>query len=185
MKNSRKIKKVLVSILTATLSIIMFVTQVGALDAVTYNATFEEEAEIVSASEYMIWDYHERRNFLSVGVDLECYECDNVEYVTVSVGVAVGYLASPTAVNFSYVTSDSDSGSFTYLDTDESDELIVNIYNIDRGYYETVISAVIQYDIVYDNGDVEYYEYTYTASIINGEDFDCERILTYYEYVED
>ena len=55
MKNSRKIKKVLISILTATLSIIMFVTRAAAANSVSYLENFELEG-IVDSCESMGWN---------------------------------------------------------------------------------------------------------------------------------
>ena len=55
MENSRKIKKVLVSILTATLSIIMFVNRAAAANSVSYLENFELEG-IVDSCESMGWN---------------------------------------------------------------------------------------------------------------------------------
>ena len=74
MKISRKMKKFFVSILTVTLSIIMFATQTSALNVETKSAEFTDNRQIIQATEWITWD--KNRNCLLVGVDLSIDEND-------------------------------------------------------------------------------------------------------------
>ena len=161
MKLSRKMKKFFVSILTATLSIIMFATQTSALNVQTRSAEFTEEAEIVQALETISWVPD--RNWLLVGVDLECYECDNVDYVQASLEFKVEYPSSSVPVLYNR------AGVFTHLDTWDSDELAITITNFDRDYDIIQMEATIIYEIYYDDGQSTLYEYKYDAILFYGD----------------
>lgn len=183
MKNSRKIKRFLVSVLTVTLSIIMFVTQTSAANVVTYNAEFAERAEIVQAYEYITWD--SRRNRFTVATDLECYECDDVEYVYAELVLDVYYPSD----FITEIDEDDDhdyesDGIYTYLNTEDSDELIFTIANFDCGYDEIEVVAEITYMIAYYNGVYELYQYRHTATVA-GDDLSHERLLLLYVYNDD
>lgn len=54
MKISRKMKKIFVTFLTATLSIIMFATQTSALNVLTRRAEFTDDRQILQATEWNI-----------------------------------------------------------------------------------------------------------------------------------
>lgn len=173
MKISRKMKKFFVSFLTAALSIIMLVTQVSALNIVSYREYFEHGV-IVDAVESMSWNI--TRNIFSFGVDLQCYECDNVNFVYARLDLTIMYPSSSTSEEY------YDSGFFTFEDTEDSDELLIDIPNFDRGYDSVVIGAEITYAIEYDNGYTDLYLYTYDIEVTS-DDIDYERNLTYYYYL--
>ena len=175
MKLSRKMKKFFVSILTATLSIIMFATQTSALNIVNNRAYFECE-EVFDAYETMTWNPN--RNWLDVAIDVECYECDTVDHVSVSLELKVWYYESETDDWYVASTSKFDSyEELTYLNTWDSDEVCATITNFDRGnnYEKIEIMAVITYEIHYVDGDTEDYEYVHSAFLLNGNTFDWER----------
>lgn len=162
MKISRKMKKIFVTFLTATLSIIMFVTSTSATNIVSYSEYFEHEG-VVDAIESMGW--YQTRNRFSFGVDLECYECDNVDYVYAKLELTVTYPSSPTDEEYSDVTF----GYYTPDNTWDSDELSITVSNFDRDYEIVNVLADITYEIHYDNGVIEQYVYTYNAVAYDGE----------------
>ena len=167
-----KIKRIISFVLAFTLSIIMFSFQICADTPVTYRAQFEHEA--VDSFEYMTWDSHPRRNWLMFGIDLTCYECDSVDSVKVSVGLMVAYLSSSTDSAFSDSELVTTSETFTYLNTDDSDELLITIQNFDRGYDITLIYATVIYELYDGDSVVAEYSYSYEAYVIN-EIFGCTR----------
>lgn len=172
MKISRKMKKIFVTFLTATLSIIMFVTSTSAANIVEY---FEHEG-VVDAIESMGWN--RTRNMFSFGVDLECYECDNVDYVYAKLELTVKYPLSPTDEEY----SDDTFGYYTPDDTWDSDELSITVSNFDRDYEIVNVLADITYEIHYDNGVIEQYVYTYNAVAYDGEIYHLreEDVHTYF-----
>ena len=177
MKISRKMKKFFVSFLTATLSIIMLVTQVSALNIVSCREYFEHEG-VVDAVESMSWNI--TRNIFSFSVDLECYECDNVDIVQSMLELYVYYPSSQTPVYYNRV------GDFVSEDTWDSDELLIDISNFDRGYDLVGVWAEITYNIIYDNGDMDLYVYTYEAYVTCDDiEYERNRELHAYIYAED
>lgn len=182
MKNSRKIKKILLSIITATLSIIMCVIQASALTPITYTGYFEHEG-VIEASEYINWDPRIKREFLSFGLDLFCYECENVNSVKVSMSYNVGYYSSITTnVHFD---SDSDSSTDTFhpWDTEDSDEFLFYIYNFDNSCAKTEIIINILFEINYINGDIESYQYEHKATIIGEQMINTQPRITEHIYI--
>ena len=176
MKMSRKMKKFFVTVLTVTLSIIMFVTSTSAANTVSYCEYFEHEG-VVSATESMSWGIN--RNLFVFGVDLECYESDIVDFVYVSLHLDVYY---PTELEAEIEDEYEQSGIFTYLDTEESDELSIAIpnFNYDDNYDDIEIVTTITYLIAYENGAYEFYEYRHNIEIIDGEVSHNRRLIWYY-----
>ena len=173
MKISRKMKKFFVSFLTAALSIIMLVTQVSAWNVVTYDANFEEESEIVQANEYMTWNI--TRNMLSIGVDLDCYDHEDVENVHATLNVFVSYYVFSTDTLYTDFVHEFKYATLTPEESWDSDELLVIVQNFERGYEKVEIMAEITYDINYYNGNTERYVYQHNAYLYDGETFTWHR----------
>lgn len=159
MKISRKMKKFFVSFLAATLSIIMFATQTSALNEQTVSAEFEHVG-VVDALETMTWDPD--RNWFLFSVDLTCYEHSDVDYVEASLELKVEYPSSSVPEYY------DQADVFTYLNTDDSDELLISITNFDQGYDSIDITATITYEIFYDDSTSILYEYEYDAIVFYG-----------------
>ena len=183
MKISRKMKKFLVSILTATLSIIMLVTQVSAWNSISYHDDFEEEEDILTSREGIVWDL--TRDRLEFSIDVECYENDDVDFVLVSLDFTTEYYLSLDDDLYSDHVYVADYCELTYLDTWDSDEILVSISNFERGgiYDQIKIYAHIRYEINYNNGGKEAYEYTDSAVLLYGNDFSWERECTAHVYI--
>lgn len=154
MKNSRKIKKVLVSILTATLSIIMFVTQVGAANIVTISEEFTDERQVVHATEWLTWD--KNRNWLLVGVDLSFNEDDNNNDVFASMELWITNTSTSPATEYFH---DYIFDNLNYSDTLDSDELLFSFANFNANNERYLVRSQIIYIIYYDDGCTE--EYTF------------------------
>jgi len=182
MKISRKMKKFFVSFLTSALSIIMLVTQVSALTPISYMGHFEHEG-VVEAFEYISWDPRENREYLSFGLDLVCYECENVDSVRVSMSYDVGYYSSITANDHFDADSDSSTGAFHPWDTEDSDEFLFYIYNFDNSCAKTEIIINILFEIIYINGDIESYQYEHAATIIGEQMINTQPIITEHIYI--
>lgn len=150
-----KMKKLFVTILATTLSIVMFMTSASAADYVSYIEHFEHEG-VVEAYESISW--HKNRNMFLFAVDLECYECDGVKDVFASLKWRI-LSPSSEATDFEF-----DAGSFTPENTWDSDELQFYITNFACGYE---IYAEIKYNIAYDNGISEEYLYGYTINSLD------------------
>lgn len=154
MKNSRKIKKVLVSILTATLSIIMLVTSASAANIVTISEEFTDERQVVHATEWLTWD--KNRNRLLVGVDLSFDEDDYYNEVSASLKLTITNTTySPATTYF----DDTISGDFDYSDTWDSDELLFSLADFNPNFERYFITATISYVVHYDDGCDKEYEY--------------------------
>lgn len=182
MKNSRKIKRFLVSVLTITLSIIMFVTSASALTPITYNGYFEHEG-VVEAYEYINWDPRENRNFLSFGLDLACYECENVDSVRVSMSIMAGYYYSVTSERYFDNDSDSLTDTFYPWNTEESDEFLFYINDFYNSHAKTELIVNILFEIIYCNGDIESYQYEHKATIIGEQMINTEPRITEHVYI--
>ena len=177
MKISRKMKKILVTFLATTLSIIMFVTSTSAANIVSYREYFEHEG-VVDAIESMGW--HKIRNMFSFGVDLECYECDNVDTVYASLAWDIYYPSS------SEPESHELDDFFTPENTWDSDELGFTITDFACSYDTISIDTEITYCILYDNGDMEMYVYIYDIDLVdNYLDYTRDRILHAYIYADE
>ena len=183
MKISRKIKKFFVSILTATLSIIMLVTQVSAWNVVSYYEDFEEEEDILFAREGIVWDI--TRDRLDFSIDVECYEHDDVDYVLVSLDFTASYyLWASDNLPYDSVYL-NDNSELTYLNTWDSDEVTVTVSDFERsGIFDKIeIDACVRYEINYNNGDKERYEYRHIATLLDGDDFSWNREYTAHVYI--
>lgn len=183
MKISRKMKKFFVTFLAATLSIIMFATQVSAWDVVSYYEDFEEEEDILSAREAIVWDI--TRDKLVFAIDVECYEHDDVDYVLVSLDLTASYYLWATDTLYFDSVYLNDNRELTYLNTWDSDEVTVMISNFERtGIFDKIeIDAYVRYEINYNNGDKESYEYRHVAVLLDGEDFSWNRNHTAHVYI--
>lgn len=182
MKISRKMNKFVVSFLATTLSIIMFVTSASALTPITYNGYFEHEG-VIEALEYINWDPRDKRKFLSFGLDLLCYECENVDYVQVSMSAMAGYYSSVTAEEHFDYDSDSRTNSFYPWNTEDSDEFIIYITDFDNRYPKTELIVTILFEIFYSNGDRETYQYEHSATIIGEQMINTEPRITEHVYI--
>lgn len=165
MKISRKMKKFFVSILTATLSIIMFATQTSALNVKTRSAEFTDDRQILQATEWITWD--KNRNWLLVGVDLSIDENDYYSIVRTYFSLTIENTTYPSPDPY---FEDTQSGIYDYSDTWDSDEILYSFTDFDPVGDSYTITATITYDIYYyDGGNVEYtYENIYTITL-NGE----------------
>lgn len=156
MKISRKMKKFLVSFLTVTLSIIMFVTQTSALSTFPISEWFIQNGE-VNALEHMAWSSN--RNVLTCSVDLTCYENDNVDRVFARLDLWVTDTSSSSPAEPYY--DDYTSGNYDYLNTWDSDELILCASNFNPNLNRYFINAKIKYIIYYNDGGFEEHEFEY------------------------
>lgn len=168
MKKSRKFKKLFIAFLAATLSIIMFATQVSAASVVSYSGYFEHEG-VVDAFEYICWDPREDFEYIMFALDLVCYECETVDRVEASMAYNVGYYLSETDDDPASTNSVSTDGSFYPWNTEDSDELILYIRDFDNSYAKTELLLIIYLEIFYINGDRETYLYEHKAEIIGDE----------------
>lgn len=166
MKIARKMKKFFASFLTITLSVIMFVTQTSASSIYTKSAVFAERPSIVTAIETITWD--PEHSWFIFGIDLACYESGDVDYVEADLRVKIKY---PTSATPDLYTR---SGIFTYLNTDDSDELLIHLDEFDTGSYPVIITVDISYEIFFDNGTTDLYKYKYNATLFNST-FDSTR----------
>lgn len=178
MKISRKIKKFFVSILTATLSIIMFVTSISASNVYSSTKAFEHEG-VVSVSQNVTWDSRPNRHTLTFSVDLECYENDEVECVLVEMDLYAYYPTKNNAIT--QYSNEEIRGEFTHLNTWDSDEISINVPDYGLGHDNIEIISTITYTIQYYNGLKITYRYRYNVNIVYSE-VSHEQTLIYYFY---
>lgn len=177
MKISNKMKKLFVTILATTLSIVMFMTSASAADMISSTKQFSHP-DVLSAYHTVVWDTRPNRRALTFSIDLECYENEDVEEVIVEVSYDAYY---PSRTN--PIISDLDntqSGTFNESNTEDSDEIIINIPDYGFGHYNIEVIVTVNYDIHYYNGLIITYEYRNTIIIDYGELSHVQTLITYH-----
>ena len=145
MKISRKMKKLFVAFLAATLSIVMVVTSAGAINAQT--CSYWVEHEDFDAFVQMTW--YDDSDELQLSVDLTCYEDTNIANVSVALEVIIFYniFTGPDLTMDYERTTHSDT--FSPDATWDSDEIIIDFTNFERGCaYSETNSIDIEVEII-------------------------------------
>lgn len=169
MKMSRKMKKFFVTVLTVTLSIVMVVTSAGAINAQTCSCWVEHED--FDAFVQMTW--YDDSDELQLTVDLSCYEDANIDTIDVKLFLRIYYyIVIPPNIT-------GDAEFYEYRDTIDSeytwdsDEIIINIDNFERGCAHSTTNCIdIYLDIEcyanYSDGSVRVAFDNYEATLSNG-----------------
>ncbi|MGM9641647.1 MAG: hypothetical protein ACI3XI_00415 [Eubacteriales bacterium] len=171
MKISYKMKKLFVTILATTLSIIMFMTSASAINIVTISEEFTDDEEVVYALEYFAWD--KDRHWLTVAVDLCFNEEDTLNEVDASLELWISNTSSsPTTPYYHKFIF----GSYNCSNTCDSDELLLFITDFNPNFERHFINAQIAYTVYYDDGNIQEYLYEYFVMITTDGNWGYSRV---------